>query len=107
MAAPPRQCSGLRPNRADAGPPSALRPSLRPALSAASRRSFELSAATAPRRRAAQRGDCQVAVQGTPGALSLDHLIRPLQERRRNRQAEGLGGLEVDDQLDLRRLLYR
>jgi len=28
---------------------------------------------------------------------SLDHLIRPLQERRRDRQAEGLGGLEVDD----------
>ena len=27
----------------------------------------------------------------------LDHLIRPLQERRRDRQAEGLGGLEVDD----------
>jgi hypothetical protein len=26
----------------------------------------------------------------------LDHLIRPLQERRRDRQAEGLGGLEVD-----------
>ena len=31
---------------------------------------------------------------------SLDHLIRPLQERRRDRQAEGLGGLEVDDQLE-------
>ncbi len=27
----------------------------------------------------------------------FDHLIRPLQERRRDRQAEGLGGLEVDD----------
>ena len=31
----------------------------------------------------------------------LDHLIRPLQERRRDRQAEGLGGLEVDDKLHL------
>jgi hypothetical protein len=31
----------------------------------------------------------------------LDHLIRQLQERRRNRQAESLGGLEVDDQLEL------
>ena len=31
--------------------------------------------------------------------------IRPLQQRRRDRQAEGLGGLEVDDQLELRRLL--
>jgi len=27
----------------------------------------------------------------------LDDLIRPLQQRRRNRQAEGLGGLEVHD----------
>ena len=36
---------------------------------------------------------------------SLDHLIRPLQERRRDRQAEGLGGLEVDDQLELGGLL--
>jgi hypothetical protein len=36
----------------------------------------------------------------------LDYLIRPLQERRRDRQAERLGGLEVDDQLELCRLLY-
>src|ERR1700730_10465866 len=35
----------------------------------------------------------------------LDHLIRPLQERRRDREAEGLGGLEVDHQLELGRLL--
>src|SRR5258708_14039007 len=35
----------------------------------------------------------------------LDHRIRPLQERRRDRQAERLGGLEVDDQLELGRLL--
>ena len=44
---------------------------------------------------------------GMVGALGLllDHLIRPLQKRRRDRQAEGLGGLEVDDQLELRRLL--
>src|SRR5713226_249385 len=35
---------------------------------------------------------------------SLDHLIRPLQERLGDRQAEGLGGLEVDDQLELGRL---
>ena len=40
-------------------------------------------------------------------APSLDHLIRPQQQRRRDRQAEGLGGLEVDDQLELRGLLDR
>jgi hypothetical protein len=34
----------------------------------------------------------------------LDHLIRPLEERRRDRQAESLGGLEVDHQLELRGL---
>ena len=39
--------------------------------------------------------------QGTPAGPSLDHLIRPLQERRRDGQAEGLGGLEVDDELEL------
>src|SRR5262245_2535786 len=32
---------------------------------------------------------------------SLDYFIRPPQQRRRDRQAEGLGGLEVDDQLEL------
>src|SRR5260370_1709232 len=35
----------------------------------------------------------------------LNHLIRPLQERRRERQAEGLGGLEIDDEFELGRLL--
>jgi hypothetical protein len=48
----------------------------------------------------AKQGD----VRHSAGAL-LDHLIRPLQERRRDRQAEGLRGLEVDDQLKLGRLL--
>src|SRR5207244_6861974 len=36
-----------------------------------------------------------------------DHLIRPRQYRRRDRQAERLGGLEVDDQLEFPRLLCR
>ena len=36
-----------------------------------------------------------------------DHLIGAQQDRRRDRQAEGLGGLEVDDQLELRGLLDR
>ena len=35
----------------------------------------------------------------------MDHLVRPRQHRRRDRQPEGLGGLEVDDQLELGRLL--
>ena len=37
----------------------------------------------------------------------LDHLIRPCQERRRDRQAEGLRSFEVDDELELRGLLDR
>jgi hypothetical protein len=38
---------------------------------------------------------------------SPNHLIRPLEERRRDRQAEGLGGLEVDDEFESCRLLHR
>src|SRR5260370_8772683 len=41
-----------------------------------------------------------------PRTCSLDHLICPLQERRRDREAEGLGGPEIDDHLELRRLPY-
>ena len=41
------------------------------------------------------------------GVLSLDHLVRLRQHRRRNRQAESLGGLEIDHQLELRGLLNR
>src|ERR1700730_8171861 len=44
----------------------------------------------APRPRAARRGDCRPMPRGRLAAPSLDHLIRPLQERRRDRQAEGL-----------------
>jgi hypothetical protein len=35
----------------------------------------------------------------------FNHLIRPLQKGRRDRQAEGLGGLEVDEQVVLGGLL--
>src|SRR5215813_5476583 len=42
-----------------------------------------------------------------PAAPLLDHLIRPRQQRWRDGQAEGLGGLEVDDELELRGLLDR
>src|SRR5260370_39693001 len=49
----------------------------------------------------AKAGVCMVAF-----SVSLfDHLIRPLQERRRNRQAEGPGGLEVDKEFVGGRLL--
>jgi len=46
-----------------------------------------------------------------PGSLEdshslLDHLIRPLQERPRDREAEGLGGFEVDRQFELRRFFH-
>src|SRR5262249_47726423 len=37
----------------------------------------------------------------------LDDLVGPQQQRRRDREAERLGGLEVDDELELGRLLHR
>jgi len=37
--------------------------------------------------------------------LLPNDLIRPPQQLRRDRQAEGLGGLEIDDQIELRGLL--
>ena len=40
-----------------------------------------------------------------PAGRSLDQLIRPPQQRRRDRQAERLGGLHVDDQHELGGLL--
>ena len=39
--------------------------------------------------------------------LSSNHLIRPRQHIRWDRQADLLGGFEVDDELELRRLLDR
>src|SRR6202158_3064838 len=38
-----------------------------------------------------------------PAGPSLDHLIRPLQERLGDRQAEDLGGLEVDHEINMGR----
>ena len=37
----------------------------------------------------------------------LDHLVRPQQQGLRDCEAEGLGGLKVDHQLELRRLFDR
>jgi hypothetical protein len=37
---------------------------------------------------------------------SADHLVRLEEERRRDGEAQGLGGLEVDDQLERRGLLH-
>src|SRR6266446_2645832 len=46
----------------------------------------------------------RTALTGPPFSW-INHLIRPLQEGLGGRQAERLGGLEVDHQLELRRLL--
>src|SRR4030095_5770031 len=62
------------------------------------------SPSAAPRRRAARRGGRQHQ-QETSAAPSFDHLIRPRQQQRGDGEAEGFGGLEVDDQLELRGLL--
>src|ERR1700686_2600634 len=40
-------------------------------------------------------------------AASLDHLVGGRQQRFRDGEAEGLGGLEVDDQFELGGLLHR
>src|SRR5262249_30764500 len=51
------------------------------------------------------RANVAYAPRAGPRCRSLDHLIRPRQQRGRDRQPHRLGGLEVDDQLELRGLL--
>src|SRR5215475_16189172 len=41
---------------------------------------------------------CLTAASASAEVPSIDHLIRPRQQRGRDREAEGLGGLEVDDE---------
>src|SRR5713101_7270832 len=86
-------------------PPRAPESQSRPVASQRASQSGTPSPPAAPRRRAAWRGAPHPCQPGTSAAPSLDDLIRPPQQRWRDRQAEGLGGLEVDDQLELRRLL--
>ena len=43
---------------------------------------------------------CSSSQWAQSGVALFDHLMRPLQERRRDGQAEGPGGLEVDDELE-------
>jgi hypothetical protein len=56
-------------------------------------------------RRAAQRGHRPERSAGSGGGPSFDDLIRLQEQRRRDHQAKGLGGLEIDDELEGRGLL--
>src|SRR5215813_6621062 len=58
-----------------------------------------------PLRRAEPRGGRRSCHRGMHAASLLDHLIGPCQQRLRDRQAQRLGRLQVDDQLELGRLL--
>src|SRR5882724_6450751 len=65
------------------------------------------SVPAAPRRRVAQQGGRQPKCRGMLAGPLLDDLIRPLQHRLRDRQAEGLGRPVVDHQLERCWLLDR
>src|SRR2546422_5937751 len=67
-------------------------------------RSDTLSLAAAPRRRAAERGGRGYQRRRRAGPL-LNDLIRPREHRRRDGEAQRLRRLQIDHQLELRRLL--
>jgi hypothetical protein len=74
----------------------------------AARRSFYLESGLSEHRAEQVKGDGVVLDdEHASGAihLLLNDLIRPRQHRRRDREAEGLRGLQVDHELELRGLL--
>src|SRR5580704_7281547 len=50
------------------------------------------------------RGGSQFALQQTPGRRLLDHLVGDGEQRRRHVEAQRLGSLEIDNQLEFSRL---
>src|SRR5215472_7268930 len=54
-----------------------------------------------------RRGGLRPSCRGTPAVCSLDHFVGTGKQRLGNREAEGLGGREVDDEIELRRPFYR
>ena len=56
--------------------------------------------------KSAAKGSKENSIQSSPlDFLSFDHSIRPCQDIRRNRQADLFSGFEIDNELELLRLL--